>query len=168
MKRLKGNSPKWLADLWRVFCCCCCCCACHFSSFLFFFFLRYNWPYNILYIYIFIYYIFFWGITDNITLYSGFPGGSEGKASAYNVGSLGLIPGSGRSPGEGNGNPLWSSCLEKSHGWRNLVGYSPWGHSQTQLSNFTFTFHNILVSAWTTLCFNICIYCELINTIKSS
>ena len=36
----------------------------------------------------------------------GFPCGSDGKASAYNVGELGLIPGSGRSPGEGNGNPL--------------------------------------------------------------
>ena len=37
---------------------------------------------------------------------SGFPGGSEVKASASNSGDLGLIPGSGRSPGEGNGNPL--------------------------------------------------------------
>ena len=35
-----------------------------------------------------------------------FPGGSDGKASAYNAGDLGLIPGSGRSPGEENGNPL--------------------------------------------------------------
>ena len=42
----------------------------------------------------------------------GFPGGSEVKASASNVGDLGLIPGSGRSPGEGNGNPLQYSCLE--------------------------------------------------------
>ena len=42
----------------------------------------------------------------------GFPGGSEGKASACNAGDLGLIPGSGRSPGEGNGNPLQYSCLE--------------------------------------------------------
>ena len=42
----------------------------------------------------------------------GFPGGSEDKASAWNVGDLGLIPGSGRSPGEGNGNPLQYSCLE--------------------------------------------------------
>ena len=42
----------------------------------------------------------------------GFPGGSDGKASAYNVGDLGSIPGSGRSPGEGNGNPLQYSCLE--------------------------------------------------------
>ena len=41
-----------------------------------------------------------------------FPGGSEVKASACNVGDPGLIPGSGRSPGEGNGNPLQYSCLE--------------------------------------------------------
>ena len=41
-----------------------------------------------------------------------FPGGSDGKASAYNAGDLGSIPGSGRSPGEGNGNPLQYSCLE--------------------------------------------------------
>ena len=41
-----------------------------------------------------------------------FPGGSVGKESAYNVGDPGSIPGSGRSPGEGNGNPLQYSCLE--------------------------------------------------------
>ena len=41
-----------------------------------------------------------------------FPGGSDGKASAYNMGDLGSIPGSGRSSGEGNGNPLQYSCLE--------------------------------------------------------
>jgi len=40
-----------------------------------------------------------------------FPGGSHSKASAYNVGDPGSIPGSGRSPGEGNGNPLHYSCL---------------------------------------------------------
>ena len=42
----------------------------------------------------------------------GFLGGSEVKVSAYNVGDLGSIPGLGRSPGEGNGNPLQYSCLE--------------------------------------------------------
>ena len=42
----------------------------------------------------------------------GFPGGSEVKASASNAGDLGSIPGSGRSPGEGNGNPLQYSGLE--------------------------------------------------------
>ena len=41
-----------------------------------------------------------------------FPGGSDGKASAYNAGDPGSIPGSGRYPGEGNGNPLQYSCLE--------------------------------------------------------
>ena len=41
-----------------------------------------------------------------------FPGGSDSKASTRDVGDLGLIPGSGRSPGEGNGNPLQYSCLE--------------------------------------------------------
>ena len=40
-----------------------------------------------------------------------FPGGSDGKVSAYNAGDPGLIPGSGRSPGKGNGNPLQYSCL---------------------------------------------------------
>ena len=42
----------------------------------------------------------------------GFPGSSNGKESACNVGDLGSIPGLGRSPGEGNGNPLQYSCLE--------------------------------------------------------
>ena len=55
-----------------------------------------------------------------------FPGGSEGKASANNMGDLGSIPGLGRSFGEGNDNQLQYSCLEKSHGWRRLVGYCPW------------------------------------------
>ena len=42
----------------------------------------------------------------------GFPGGSDGKESVCNVGDLGLIPGLGRSPGGGHGNPLQYSCLE--------------------------------------------------------
>ena len=41
-----------------------------------------------------------------------FPGGSDGKASVYNVGDPGLIPGLGRSPREGNSNPLQDYCLE--------------------------------------------------------
>ena len=45
---------------------------------------------------------------------SGFPRGSVGKESACNAGDLGLIPGSGRAPGEGNSNPLQYSCLENS------------------------------------------------------
>ena len=56
-----------------------------------------------------------WAIKSNmltIWVFTGFPGGSDGKASAYNAGDLGSIPGSGRSPGEGNGNPLQFSCME--------------------------------------------------------
>ena len=44
--------------------------------------------------------------------YQDFPGGSDGKASAYNAGDLGTVPGLGRSPAEGNGNPFQYSCLE--------------------------------------------------------
>ena len=43
---------------------------------------------------------------------TGGVGSSDGKASAYNAGDLGSIPGSGSPPGEGNGNPLQHSCLE--------------------------------------------------------
>ena len=42
-----------------------------------------------------------------------------------------MIPGSGRSPGEGNGNPLQYSCLEKPHGLRSLVDYSPWDRKES-------------------------------------
>jgi len=44
--------------------------------------------------------------------FKGFPGGSEDKPSACSAEDQGSIPGSGRSPGEGNGNPLWYSCLK--------------------------------------------------------
>ena len=57
----------------------------------------------------------------------GFPSSSAGKESACNVGDLGSIPGLGKSPGGGHGNPLQYSCLENPHGQRSLVGYSPWG-----------------------------------------
>ena len=56
----------------------------------------------------------------------GFPGGSVSKESACNASDPGSIPGSGRSPGEGNGNPVQYSCLENSTD-RALMGYSPWG-----------------------------------------
>ena len=47
-------------------------------------------------------------------VFLGFPGGSDGKESAYNAGDLVSIPGLGRSPGEGNSYPLHYSCLENS------------------------------------------------------
>ena len=57
------------------------------------------------------YSISIWGMLQ-LSRTKGFPGGSDGKASAYNVGDQGSIPGSGRSSGEENGNPLQYSCLE--------------------------------------------------------
>ena len=56
-----------------------------------------------------------------------FPGGSDGKESTCNAGQPSSIPGLGRSPGGGHGNPLQYPCLENPHGQRRLVGYSPWG-----------------------------------------
>ena len=53
----------------------------------------------------------YWDIKE-VTSTEDFPGGSDGKASAYNTGDPGSVPGSGRSPGERNGNPLQYSCLE--------------------------------------------------------
>ena len=53
--------------------------------------------------------------------------GSDGKESTCNAGDLGSIPGLGRAPGGGYGNPLQSSRLENPYGQRSLAGYSPWG-----------------------------------------
>ena len=67
----------------------------------------------------------------------GFPGGSVVKnppANAGDTGDSGSIPGLGRSPGGGNGNSLQYSCLEKSHGQRNLAGYSLWGHKESDMT----------------------------------
>ena len=54
-------------------------------------------------------------------VFMGFPGCSDGKASVCNGGGLGSIPGLGKSPGRGHGNPLQYSCLENPHGQRSLV-----------------------------------------------
>ena len=68
----------------------------------------------------------------------GFPGGSEVKASACNAGDLGSILGSGRSPGEGNGNPLQYSCVEnpmdRGAWWATVHGV---GKSRTRLRDLT-------------------------------
>ena len=61
----------------------------------------------------------------------GFPGGLDGKESTCKAGHLGSIPGLGRSPGGGHGNPLQYSCLENSHGQKSLVGYSSWGRKES-------------------------------------
>ena len=73
--------------------------------------------------------------------YSNFPGGSDGKPSAYNAGDPDWIPGSGRSSGEGNGNPLQYSCLENPmDGGTQQATVHGVAKSRTRLSDFTFTF----------------------------
>ena len=64
----------------------------------------------------------------------GFPADSDGKEFAYTAGNLGLIPGLGRAPGGGHGNPLQYSCLENPQGQRSLVGYSPWVHKKSDMT----------------------------------
>ena len=71
-----------------------------------------------------------------IYIYMGFPGGSVGKnppANAGNTGNADSNPGSGRSPGGGNGSLLPASVLlpGKPHGKRSLASYSPWGHKES-------------------------------------
>ena len=69
----------------------------------------------------------------------GFPGGSVVKHSPANVGDSGLIPGSGRSPGEGNGNPLQYSCLGNPTGrgawWATVHGVSKESETTKQIYN---------------------------------
>ena len=69
---------------------------------------------------------------------SDFPGGSEGRESACNAGNLGSIPGSGRSSGEGNSNPLVFLPGE-SHWQRSLADYSLWGSQSDGHNWVTFT-----------------------------
>ena len=76
---------------------------------------------------------------DNPGLFGGPNGGSDGKASAYDAGDPGSIPGWGRSPGEGNGNPLQHSCLENPMDggawWATVHGVAK---SRTRLRDFPF------------------------------
>ena len=71
--------------------------------------------------------IFTWGQSQTTV---GFPGGSEDEASVCNAGDPGSIPGLGRPPGEGNGNPLQYSCLENSMNtgawWATVQGFTEW------------------------------------------
>ena len=74
-------------------------------------------------------------ITDYCANNEGFPGGSVVKNPPANVGDVGSIPGLGRSPREGNGNPLQYSCLENSMGrGASMEGYCPWGHKESDMT----------------------------------
>ena len=70
----------------------------------------------------------FWGFPDGTPIFLGFSCGSAGKESACNVGDLGLIPGLGRSPAEGNSYPLQYSGLE------NSMDNSPWSRKELDVT----------------------------------
>ena len=71
----------------------------------------------------------------------GLIGGSDGKESTCKAGDLGSIPGLGRSPGEGHGNPLQYFFLENPHGQRSLAGCSPWGCKELDMTEKLSTAH---------------------------
>ena len=73
------------------------------------------------------------GHSDLLQVYYTSLGGSDGKVSAHNAGDLGSIPGSGRSPGEGNGKPTPVLLPGKSHGQRSVVSYSPWSRKESDM-----------------------------------
>ena len=87
-------------------------------------------------------------------VFMDFPRGSDSKKSTCSAGSLGWIPGLGRSPGEGHGNLLQNSCLENPHGQRSLTGNSSWGCKESDTTEQLSTAQHIHlyvkthISAW--------------------
>ena len=67
-------------------------------------------------------------------VFMGFPGSSDGKESACTAGDPGSMPGLGRFSGEGNGKPTPMFLPGESHGQRSLVGYSPWGRKELDMT----------------------------------
>ena len=68
---------------------------------------------------------------------------SDSKESACNTADAGSMPGLGRSPGEGNGHPLQYSCLENPRGQRSLEGCSPWGHKESNMTEWLTYTHGL-------------------------
>ena len=96
------------------------------------------------------------------TVFSSGSAGKEPACSAGDSGDVGSIPESGRSPGEGNSNPLQYTCLENPHGQGSVVGYSPWGdHKESDRAewltlslswlcflNYGFLFYSCNIRKW--------------------
>ena len=74
------------------------------------------------------------------------------SAKAGDIKDVGSIPGSGRSPGGGYGNPLEYSCLENPHGQRSLVDYSPWGCKELDTTEVTWHAHTCVCIAHSLCC----------------
>ena len=100
-------------------------------------------------------------------VFLGFPGGSDSRESACNVGNLGSIPGLEKSSGGGHGNLLQYFCLENPHGQRSLVGYSSWGHKESDmtvwLSTACYILSDIILSDIQYIYCIICILSDIIG-----
>ena len=82
---------------------------------------------------------FSWSLSPKLNkryllMLKGFPGGSDGKESACNMGDLGSIPGSGRAPLRKEWQPILLFFPGESHGQRSLVGYSPWDNKESDMT----------------------------------
>ena len=80
-----------------------------------------------------------------------FPSGSVVKNPPANAGDaedMGSVPGLGRFPGVGSGNPLLYSCLENPHGQRSLVGYNPWGCKESDTTEQLRTHISMNIYSW--------------------
>ena len=86
---------------------------------------------------------------DLIWWFQGFPHGSDGKESTCNSGDLGLVPGLGRSSGEGSGYPLQYACLENPMDRGSMAGYSPWGHKSDTTERLSLHF-TLVISTFKT------------------
>ena len=85
---------------------------------------------------------------ERLLLSCGFPGGSDGKASACNAGDPGLIPGLGKIPWRRKWQPTPVLLPGKFHGQRSLVGYSPWGRKEldkTEQLHFHFQLYSLII-----------------------
>ena len=112
----------------------------------------YIWTHTIFYIHKILYIHIIYNIYIHIYIYMGFPGGSVRKESICSAGDLGSIPGLGRSPGEGHGNPLQYSCLDNPHEPRSLVGCSPGGRKGLDMTKQLSTMHNTYIICVCVLC----------------
>ena len=98
------------------------------------------------------------------SLLIGLPWWLRGKASVCNVGDPGLSPGSGRSPGEGNANPLQYSCVEDS------LGYNPWGRRESDMTEWLH-FHFSLFNRYITSCYKLTrvySFCPLLMSVSEA
>ena len=101
-------------------------------------------------------------VPQKIKIDLGFPGGSDGKASACNAGDPGSIPGLGRSPRRRKWQSTPPLLPGKSHGRRRLIGYSPWGRKESDTTERLYLLYCVHLAAFDQHCpYGIHPYCNV-------